>query len=53
MPSVKPGEQLQQQCAEVSQRVTRASDWKRKTNQVIRETLMMRKVTADSETRTD
>ena len=51
LPDVKPGEQLQQQRAEVSQRVTQAGDWERKTDQAIRETSMTRSVTADTETR--
>lgn len=51
LPDVKPGEQLQQQREEVSQRVTQAGDWERKTDQAIRETSMARGVKADSETR--
>jgi len=51
LPDVKPGEQLQQQREEVSQRVTQSGDWERKTDQVIRETSMAREVKADSETR--
>lgn len=51
LPDVKPGEQLQQQRAEVSQRVTRGGDWERQTDQAIRETSMTRRVTADTETR--
>lgn len=51
LPEVKPGEKLQQQREEVSQRVTQAGDWERKTDQVIRETSMAREVKADSETR--
>lgn len=51
MPDVKPGEQLQQQRAEVSQQVTQAGDWERKTDQAIRETSMSREVKADTETR--
>ncbi|MDI9768641.1 hypothetical protein QM327_19000 [Pantoea dispersa] len=51
LPDVKPGEQLQQQREEVSQRVTQAGDWERKTDQAIRETSMAREVKADSETR--
>lgn len=51
LPDVKPGEQLQQQRAEVSQRVTQGGDWERQTDQTIRETSMTRSVTADTETR--
>lgn len=51
LPDVKPGEQLQQQRAEVSQRVTQAGDWERQTDQAIRETSMSREVKADTETR--
>lgn len=51
LPDFKAGEQLQQQREEVSQRVTQAGDWERKTDQVIRETSMAREVTADSEKR--
>ncbi|MBE5254182.1 hypothetical protein [Mixta mediterraneensis] len=51
LPDVKPGEQLQQQRAEVSQRVTQAGDWERQTDQVIRETSMNREVKADTEKR--
>lgn len=51
LPDVKPGEQLQQQRAEVSQRVTQGGDWERQTDQAIRETSMSRSVKADSETR--
>lgn len=51
LPDVKPGEQLQQQRAEVSQRVTQAGDWERQTDQVIRETSMSREVKADTEKR--
>lgn len=49
MPDVKPGEQLQQQRAEVSQRVTQAGDGERQTDQSIRETSMSREVKADTE----
>ncbi|HIC5960212.1 TPA: phage baseplate assembly protein V, partial [Salmonella enterica subsp. enterica serovar Infantis] len=38
LPDIKPGEQLQQQRAEVSQRVTQAGDWVRQTDQTISET---------------
>ncbi|CAI1594506.1 Rhs element Vgr protein [Serratia quinivorans] len=52
LPDVKPGEQLQQQREEVSQRVTQAGDWERKTDQAIRESSMTREIQADEETRT-
>ncbi|WP_145539028.1 hypothetical protein [Yersinia kristensenii] len=52
LPTVHPGEQLQQQRDGVSQRVTVAGDWERKTDQVIREESMSRVITADDETRT-
>lgn len=51
LPSVKPGEQLQQQRDGVSQRVTVAGDWERQTDQTIRENSMSREITADDETR--
>lgn len=51
LPDVKPGEQLQQQREEVSQRVTQAGDWVRQTDQTIRETSMVRTVKADTEQR--
>jgi hypothetical protein len=51
LPDVKPGEQLQQQRAGVSQRVTQGGDWERQTDQSIRETSMSRHVQADTETR--
>ncbi|SFR13621.1 hypothetical protein SAMN04487773_3201 [Enterobacter sp. kpr-6] len=51
LPDVKPGEQLQQQREEVSQRVTQAGDWVRKTDQTISESSMSRVVTADEEKR--
>ncbi|WP_279050114.1 hypothetical protein [Cedecea davisae] len=51
LPSVKPGEQLQQQREGVSQRVTVAGDWERNTDQVIRENSMSRDITADDERR--
>lgn len=51
LPDIQPGEQLQQQRAEVSQRVTRAGDWVRQTDQAISETSMARLVKADSEQR--
>ncbi|EHM47039.1 hypothetical protein [Yokenella regensburgei] len=51
LPDIKPGEQLQQQRAEVSQRVTQAGDWVRQTDQAISETSMTRAIQADTETR--
>ncbi|HBM3076837.1 TPA: hypothetical protein O4E86_000877 [Klebsiella oxytoca] len=51
LPDIKPGEQLQQQRDEVSQRVTQAGDWERKTDQTIRENSMAREITADTEAR--
>ncbi|MFU0445281.1 phage baseplate assembly protein V [Pseudocitrobacter faecalis] len=51
LPDIKPGEQLQQQREEVSQRVTTAGDWVRKTDQAIDETSMARNVKADTEIR--
>ncbi len=51
LPDGKPGEQLQQQRAEVSQRVTQDGDRERQTDQSIRETSMSRHVQADTETR--
>lgn len=51
LPDVKPGEQLQQQRAEVSQRVTQGGDWERQTDQSNHETSMSRHVQADTETR--
>jgi len=51
LPDIKPGEQLQQQRAEVSQRVTQAGDWVRQTDQTISETSMARIVKADTESR--
>lgn len=51
LPDIKPGEQLQQQREEVSQRVTQAGDWVRKTDQTIRENSMAREITADTEAR--
>lgn len=51
LPDVKPGEQLQQQRAEVSQRVSVAGDWIRQTDQAIVESSMSRSITADTETR--
>ena len=51
LPDIQPGEQLQQQRAEVSQRVTQAGDWIRQTDQTISETSMARVIRADSESR--
>ncbi|WP_329799015.1 hypothetical protein, partial [Enterobacter hormaechei] len=51
LPDIQPGEQLQQQRAEVSQRVTQAGDWLRQTDQTISETSMARVVKADTEQR--
>ena len=51
LPDIKPGEQLQQQRAEVSLRVTQAGDWVRQTDQTISETSMARTVKTDTESR--
>ncbi|PHM39813.1 protein phage [Xenorhabdus mauleonii] len=51
LPDIKPGEQLQQQRAEVSQRVTQEGSWIRQTDQTINESSMHREVKADTETR--
>jgi len=51
LPDIQPGEQLQQQREEVSQRVTQAGDWVRQTDQTISETSMARVVKADTEQR--
>ncbi|WP_220710669.1 phage baseplate assembly protein V [Enterobacter cancerogenus] len=51
LPDIQTGEQLQQQRAEVSQRVTQAGDWVRQTDQTISETSMARVVKADTEQR--
>ena len=51
LPDIQPGEQLQQQRAEVSQRVTLAGDWVRQTDQTISETSMARVIKADTEQR--
>ncbi|MDQ2259083.1 hypothetical protein [Enterobacter soli] len=51
LPDIQPGEQLQQQREEVSQRVTQAGDWVRKTDQTISETSMARVIKADTEQR--
>lgn len=52
LPDIKPGEHLQQQRAEVSQRITQGGDWVRKTDQSISESSMSRVIEADDETRT-
>ncbi|AXF76995.1 hypothetical protein AV903_14690 [Erwinia tracheiphila] len=52
LPDIKPGEQLQQQRAGVSQRVTVDGSWQRETDQTIRETSAARTVISDTETRT-
>ena len=52
LPDIKPGEQLQQQRAGVSQRVTQEGSWQRETDQTIQEASASRIVTSDSETRT-
>lgn len=51
LPDISPGEQLQQQRAEVSQRITQAGDWVRQTDQTISETSMARTIKADTESR--
>lgn len=51
LPDIKPGEQLQQQRQEVSQRVTQDGSWQRQTDQTISESSMHRQVSADSENR--
>lgn len=51
LPTLQPGEQLQQQREGVSQRVTVAGDWQRQTDQAIREESMTRVISADEETR--
>ncbi|MCP9267852.1 hypothetical protein M5U04_06985 [Xenorhabdus sp. XENO-1] len=52
LPDIKPGEQLQQQRAEVSQRVTQEGSWVRQTDQTINESSMHREITTDTEKRT-
>lgn len=52
LPDIKPGEQLQQQRAGVSQRVTTDGSWQRETDQTIQERSSQRHVTSDAETRT-
>lgn len=51
LPDIKPGEQLQQQRQEVSQRITQDGSWQRQTDQTISESSMHRQVTADTEKR--
>lgn len=51
LPDIKPGEQLQQQRAGVSQRVTQAGSWQRETDQAIEETSSQRKVSSEQERR--
>lgn len=51
LPAIKPGEQLQQQRAEVFQRVTASGNWQRETDQEIKEVSASRTVEADKETR--
>lgn len=52
LPNIKPGEQLQQQRQEVSQRVTQDGTWHRQTDQKIIEESMHREVKTDTESRT-
>ncbi|AXF75344.1 hypothetical protein LU604_15915 [Erwinia tracheiphila] len=52
LPDIKPGEQLQQHRAGVSQRITQEGSWQRETDQTISETSAARTVTSDMETRT-
>lgn len=52
LPDIKPGEQLQQQRQEVSQRVTQDGTWHRQTDQKIIEESMHREVKTDTESRT-
>ncbi|WP_427192638.1 hypothetical protein [Serratia marcescens] len=52
LPDIKPGEQLQQQRAGVSQRVTQAGTWQRETDQAIEESSSARVVKSDQESRT-
>ncbi|RTP93099.1 hypothetical protein EKN38_25440 [Enterobacter sp. WCHEn045836] len=51
LPDIKPGEQLQQQRAGVSQRITTDGSWNRETDQGISEVSSVRTVTSDSEQR--
>ncbi|EMH9024376.1 hypothetical protein RSM28_000379 [Proteus mirabilis] len=52
LPDIKPGEQLQQQRQEVSQRVTQDGTWHRQTDKKIIEESMHREVKTDTENRT-
>lgn len=52
LPEIKPGEQLQQQRAEVFQRVTTDGSWHRETDQQIREHSARRTINSDQEERT-
>ncbi|EOV4132820.1 hypothetical protein ACONXG_004385, partial [Yersinia enterocolitica] len=52
LPDIKPGEQLQQQRAEVFQRVTTEGSWHRETDQQIKEQSAQRHITSDTEERT-
>ncbi|WP_337237745.1 hypothetical protein [Proteus faecis] len=52
LPDIKPGEQLQQQRQEVSQRVTQDGTWHRQTDQKIIEESMHREVKTDTENHT-
>lgn len=51
LPDISPGEQLQQQRAGVSQRVTVAGNWERETDQRTQEKSRERHVTCETETR--
>lgn len=51
LPAIQPGEQLQQQRAGVSQRITREGSWLRETDQAIEESSASRVVVSDSESR--
>lgn len=51
LPAIQPGEQLQQQRAGVSQRITREGNWQRETDQAIEESSASRVVVSDSESR--
>lgn len=51
LPAIQPGEQLQQQRAGVSQRITRDGSWQRETDQTIEENSATRFVVSDSESR--
>ncbi|WGE29403.1 hypothetical protein PHA77_01665 [Edwardsiella tarda] len=52
LPDIRPGEQLQQQRAEVFQRVNQAGDWHRQTDRTIREKSTNRTIENHTETRT-